>query len=108
MFYNLIFPGSPAVAGQLASRYNQFMNYVYVVYNKMHDKIYVGQTNNVDRRLIEHNSQRLNKKQHTSKFSGQWMLIYEEEFDNRSLAIAREKELKSHQGREFLKQYIPG
>ncbi len=40
------------------------------------------------------------------KFSGQWDLIYKEEFESRSDAIAREKQLKSHRGREFLKNLI--
>ncbi len=103
---NLI-PGSPAVAGQLAV--SKSMHYVYCIFNKQSNKIYVGQTNNLTRRLEKHNYKIQNKGHFTAKFSGQWDLVYKEEFKSRSDAIVREKQLKSHRGREFLKSIInPG
>lgn len=77
--------------------------YVYAIYNKKCEKVYVGQTNDIERRLCEHNSSALNKGHYTSKFIGQWQLIYKEVVKDRSTAIAREKQLKSYQGRQFLK-----
>ncbi|MEI6267224.1 MAG: GIY-YIG nuclease family protein [bacterium] len=82
------------------------MYYVYAIYNKEHDKIYVGQTNNIQRRLLQHNSKVLNKGHYTSKFSGPWEIFYQEGVDDRSTAIAREKGLKSHQGRIFLQEKL--
>lgn len=68
------------------------------------NKIYIGQTNNLDRRVKEHNEKR---GQHfTSKFDGGWELIYKETAENRKEAIIREKQLKSHKGREFVKKHI--
>lgn len=81
------------------------MWFVYVLYNSIVDKIYIGQTKNIERRLIEHNQKRGNH--FTAKYKGEWILIYKEDVDSRSKAIIREKQLKSFRGREFIKQYIP-
>lgn len=81
------------------------MFYVYALYNKVKSKIYIGQTNNLERRLAEHNNRLGNH--YTSKIEGKWNLIYQEEVSSRSGAIRREKELKSFKGREFIKQHIP-
>jgi putative endonuclease len=35
-----------------------------------------------------------------------WELIYYEEFDARSVAMKREKELKSHKGRDYIREKI--
>jgi len=82
--------------------------FVYAIYNRENNKVYIGQTSDISRRLSEHNEKELNRGHFTAKFSGQWELIYSEETRNRSAAIAREKQLKSSRGRAFLKQYIPG
>lgn len=72
----------------------------------MSDKIYVGQTSNLERRLLEHNEKRGNH--YTARFRGKWELIYQESVYTRSEAIKREKQLKSGNGRAFIKKYIPG
>ena len=78
---------------------------VYALYNKHIKKIYIGQTNNIDRRLLEHNEKRGNH--FTSKSRGEWVLIYKESVATRSEALKREKQLKSGNGRVFIKQFIP-
>ena len=78
---------------------------VYALYNKKSERIYIGQTSNIEERLKEHNKKRGNH--FTSKMSGTWVIIYEENVNNRTEAILREKQLKSFRGREFIKQYIP-
>ena len=79
--------------------------YVYAIYNRSNSKIYIGTTNNIEKRLSEHN----NKMgiHFTSKFTGRWELIYKEECENRTKAIQREKQLKGFQGRKFIKKSIP-
>lgn len=78
---------------------------VYALYNKENNKIYIGQTNDLDERLSMHNS-KIFKKSYTAKFSGNWELIYREEAKDRSSALLREKQLKSYQGRQFIKNLI--
>jgi len=81
------------------------MFFVYVLFNRDKNNIYIGQTNNLERRLEEHNSKLGNH--FTAKFDGMWTLIYKEELITRNEALSREKQLKSFRGREFLKNYIP-
>ena len=78
------------------------MNYhVYILYNKKNDKFYIGQTNDIERRLKEHNSGETN---YTSKYSGEWMLVYKEEFISRTEAKKRENFLKKQKNKEFYKK----
>ncbi len=81
------------------------MYFVYAIYNQQSDKIYIGQTNNLDERLILHNNKTF-RKSYTSRFDGSWELVYSEEISDRSAALIREKQLKSYQGRQFIKKLI--
>ncbi|MFZ2188908.1 MAG: GIY-YIG nuclease family protein [Candidatus Moraniibacteriota bacterium] len=80
---------------------------VYVIYNKEKDKIYIGQTSDLENRILRHNGELKNKKtSFTSKNNGSWKLIHEESFEIRQDAMKREKELKSCQGRKFVRNLI--
>jgi len=81
------------------------MWFVYALYNAESDKVYIGETGNLEQRVEEHNKKRGNH--YTAKFAGQWDLIYKEEVVDREQALVREKQLKSFRGREFIKQHIP-
>jgi len=81
------------------------MYYVYVLYNKIYDKIYIGQTENLKERILAHNDKRF-KQSYTSRFSGLWEILYQEKVSDRKDALRREKQLKSYRGREFLKNLI--
>ncbi|MEX1014749.1 MAG: GIY-YIG nuclease family protein [Candidatus Paceibacterota bacterium] len=77
------------------------MNYfIYVLYSKKFKKSYVGVTNNLERRLNEHNS----KKSFYTKRYVPWEIIYSEKYDNLKSARKRERYLKSAAGRKFLKE----
>jgi putative endonuclease len=82
------------------------MYFVYAIYNTKFNKIYIGQTENLEERLRLHKEKTF-KNSYTSRFDGEWILIYKEEAENRRYALNREKQLKSFRGRESLKQYIP-
>ena len=76
---------------------------VYVLYSEKFDKIYIGYTSNLEERFKSHNE--LGKKGWTIKFRP-WRIIYSEEFEQKSLALIRERELKSAQGRLFIRNLI--
>lgn len=78
---------------------------VYAIYNSQHDKVYIGQTIDLETRLEQHNSKAFGG--YTSRFDGLWILIYSEEANSRFDALKREKQLKSFQGRKFVGQFIP-
>ena len=95
-----IFPCSPPTGGQEAV----IMWFVYTLYNQDANKIYIGETRNLEKRIEEHNRKRGNH--FTAKFNGEWRLIYQEEVLDRKQALMREKQLKSFRGREFVKTHI--
>jgi len=68
--------------------------FVYILKSKIADRYYIGSTNDLDRRLNEHNTR---KKHWTSRFQP-WEIIYFNEYDDRFKAIAEEKRLKSKDG----------
>jgi putative endonuclease len=76
--------------------------FVYVLVNESAGRRYVGQTDDLSRRLAEHNGQSANSRRYTRKFAGVWRLIHSEEFATRSAAIRRERWLKSGVGRAWL------
>ena len=78
--------------------------FVYSIYNVDNDKIYIGQTNDLENRLLMHNNKIF--KGYTSRFSGKWKLFYKETTPDRLSALKREKQLKSYRGRMFLKGII--
>lgn len=94
------------MARQLAGGFLYTMKwYIYALYNKETNKIYIGETSNVQRRVSEHNKKLGNH--YTAKIKGDWKLIYKEEAEDRTNALIREKQLKSYRGRQFIKQFIP-
>lgn len=85
------------------------MFYAYVIQNNKNDKTYVGHSINLEERLKRHNDNLKNKSKsytYKNKSDGKWELIHKEEFHNRKEAVKREKELKSYQGRLFIKKLI--
>jgi len=78
------------------------MFYTYVLFSKSFNKIYIDQSNNLDLRLLEHNSGLCK----STKAYMPWELFYFEEFQTRSDSMRREKELKSHKGRDFIWQKL--
>ena len=76
--------------------------WVYILRSLAYDKTYVGFTNNLERRLSEHNS---GKTIYTSKYKP-WKIIYKEEAVDRTNAREREKYYKSAAGRRKLKSIL--
>jgi putative endonuclease len=80
------------------------MWHVYVLISQSSGKLYVGMTQHLDRRIIEHNSGK-------GKFtSGQlpWELVYSEQVSDSKKARAREKYLKSAAGKRHLRTLLGG
>ncbi|MDO8517862.1 MAG: GIY-YIG nuclease family protein [bacterium] len=75
------------------------MYWVYALKSNIQKYIYVGMTNDIDRRIAEHNAGRAK----TTKPYAPFKLIYSETAGDRQSARKREKYLKSGIGKEFLK-----
>ncbi|MBI1308141.1 MAG: GIY-YIG nuclease family protein [Bacteroidetes bacterium] len=66
---------------------------VYILTNKLKTVLYVGVTNNLERRMLEHKSG--NGCVFTKKYNVKW-LLYFQEFDDIEIAIANEKRIKRY------------
>ena len=75
------------------------MYHVYALYSPSFEKIYIGYTSNLEERLRSHNH--LSTKGYTLRYRP-WKLIYTEDYQTKREAMAREKQLKSAKGREFI------
>ena len=79
------------------------MYFVYAIRSLVDKRIYVGITENPERRLSEHNKGRTK----STKGYVPWELFYQEKVITRTDARNREKFLKSGCGKEFLKTNWP-
>ena len=78
------------------------MFYVYVLKSSKNGRLYTGSTNDLKRRLIEHNGQQSKYTKYTAPFD----LIYKEKHLTKAEAYKRELFLKTGKGREFLKTIL--
>jgi len=75
------------------------MYFVYAIKSVNRNYIYAGLTNDIERRVAEHNA----GKNKTTKPYRPFKLIYSESFSTRVEARKKEKYLKSGIGKEYLK-----
>ena len=73
--------------------YNFLMYIVYVIQNSTSKEVYIGKTNNLKRRLKQHNSN-VRDKRFTNRKAGEWITIYAEAYRNKDDASRREIKLK--------------
>ena len=77
---------------------------VYILKNSISGRHYIGSTNDLIRRVDEHNSGR-NK---STRQKGIWEVIYTEEYSSHLEAIRREKQIKSYKGGNAFKKLLAG
>jgi len=76
--------------------------YVYVLYDKIKDRFYIGETNDLRRRLSEHRR----GKTHTTTRMKKPELVYYEACISKKDAQKREKQLKTGFGRGYLRRRL--
>ncbi|OGC88526.1 hypothetical protein A2419_01740 [Candidatus Adlerbacteria bacterium RIFOXYC1_FULL_48_26] len=81
------------------------MHTVYLLENQNDKSWYIGQTNNLKRRLFEHNSG-IGGRTTSLKEKGSWKLIYAEAYLNKQDALGRERFLKGGSGRKYLQKQL--
>ncbi|MBI3194721.1 MAG: GIY-YIG nuclease family protein [Ignavibacteriae bacterium] len=76
------------------------MNYVvYILQSETTGKYYVGQTQDLFRRIKEHN----NSESTSTKNGVPWKLVHLEEFGTRSEAVRREQQIKNRGVKRYLR-----
>jgi putative endonuclease len=82
-----------------------FMPYsVYILYSRIADKYYVGESEDVNARLQSHLSG-------ISKFTSiadDWKLVYIEQYETRTEAVRRERNIKRKKSRKYIEWLING
>ena len=76
--------------------------FTYILESEVDGSFYYGYTSNLEKRLAEHN---LGKSRYSAGKTP-WKLIYYEEFNSKSEAIKREKELKRKKSKDYIEKYI--
>ncbi len=76
--------------------------HMYILRSVSTGKFYVGHTENLTKRLFEHNHNRTL----SIRNRGPWELVYSEEFRTRSEASRREREVKSMKSHKWIEQLV--
>ncbi len=77
-------------------------HFVYILKSEKDNKYYIGETANVNARLLFHNA----GKQRSTKNRIPFVIVVIEEFDTRELALIRERQIKSWKGGKAFKKLI--
>ena len=77
-------------------------SYCYILFSPKLDKYYVGSTDDIERRLREHNR----GKEKFTKTGVPWILVYKEEFEELRQARQREHYIKKMKSRKFIEVLI--
>ena len=77
---------------------------MYILKSEKDSSYYVGQTQNLKDRISRHNSGR----SLSTKFKIPWKLVYQEQFNSRSEAVKREREIKKRKSRKYIEKLITG
>ena len=80
------------------------MTILYILYNSVCDRYYIGMTDDLTRRLSEHN--RNSRNHFTGRVSGIWDLLCSREFNSKIEARNEEVRLKKAKNRKYLEWYI--
>ena len=76
--------------------------YTYILFSEKLNKYYTGSTNDIDRRVIDHNR---GKEKFTST-GCPWVLVYKEIFEDLTEARKREFYIKNQKSRKFIETLI--
>ncbi len=96
----------PAKAGIFVGMF--MLYYVDILQSESTGRYYCGQTNNLDRRILEHNTPSYTSSKTTKRFAGPWRLVWSTTLETRRLAISREKSIKNRGIARFLNDALSG
>lgn len=82
--------------------FSNTMHYVYILQSKKDKKLYIGCTNDLRKRIMLHNTGKVE----ATKLRRPFVLIYYEAYLNKFDAYAKEKWLKTGWGRNYIKRTL--
>ena len=75
---------------------------VYILRSETTSTYYVGHTDDLPRRIAQHNDPEYHGSKHTKRNKGPWVCVYTEQYDTRAEAIKREREIKAKKSRKYI------
>jgi putative endonuclease len=82
------------------------MYFTYILQSEFTGRYYIGSTDNLDRRVAQHNDPGYKGSKTTKRFKGPWKLVYAESLQTRAEAMSREREIKSWKSRQAIHDLI--
>ena len=76
--------------------------YVYILKSCSIDRYYTGHTNDLKKRLLDHNRRKVK----STKAYVPWSIVYTEEFETKSEAFKREMQIKRYKSGNAFKELI--
>ncbi len=80
------------------------MYFVYILYSSIKDRYYVGSCEDVNKRLVKHNT---NHAGFTGK-TGDWVIKWTEALPDKSTALKRENQIKTWKSRKMIEKLVNG
>jgi putative endonuclease len=80
--------------------------FVYILKSKSTGQFYIGHTDDLTRRIIEHNNPDYLGTKYTKLHKGPWICVYDEECPSRSEAMQRERQIKAKKSRKYIEYLI--
>jgi putative endonuclease len=74
------------------------MYFVYILQSEKDASFYIGQTQDLDERLIRHNEGR----ERYTKLHCPWKVVHVESYESRLEAVRREREIKKKKSRKYI------
>ncbi len=80
--------------------------YVYILQSESTGRYYIGHTDDLERRVLQHNDPEYHGSKTTKRFHGPWTVVYSETYKTRSEAVVREKQIKVWKSRKMIAQLV--
>ncbi len=82
------------------------MAYFTYILENSDGRFYVGQTEDLDRRVQQHNNPTHSEAKYTTKHGGPWRLVWHEEHPARKSAMARERQIKAMKSARWIREEL--
>jgi len=80
--------------------------FVYILRSESTGRYYVGHTDDLPRRISQHNDPTYHGSKYTKRNQGPWTCVFSEQYETRSAAMHREQEIKAKKSRDYIEFLI--
>ena len=80
---------------------------MYILEDQTTGRFYIGQTDDLERRLAQHSDNTLPTSRYTRK-GGPWLVVWSERHTTRAEAVRRERFIKSRKSSAWIRRFLLG